>query len=474
MSSKTGKSRFGTAAWRISLWGALAFALGTAIVFGFLQRFLENDLQRRADSWLTGELGVLADVAQRTPNDQLHDAVIREVAELASREAPRVTDGPNAMDRAVFFLMTGADHAPLLHTGAGTRASNAKAILESRVSPGAPGNVTLPGFSVPFRVAQMNLPNGSHIYLGLSGRYERTVMRKLRIQFAAIWCVMILFGSAIVFLTTRRMLQRVQAITDTATLIGRNNLITRVPVSGRDDEISRLSIKLNEMLDRIEAAVQQLHTMSDSVAHDLRSPITSIRGKLELALMSDQPSAKEEAIINTIEELDRLTALFTTSLDVSEASADALRLHKQPVDLQEMVRSLVDLYEPAFAEAGLTCHLEGESQVILQGDASLLQRAVTNLFDNELKHLRSGSVINVKVDNSDGRTIFVIEDNGLGFSEDILPRIFDRYVRGPGSLGHGLGLAFVAAVVRSHNGSVEARNRREGGAFLRIELPATH
>jgi signal transduction histidine kinase len=101
----------------------------------------------------------------------------------------------------------------------------------------------------------------------------------------------------------------------------------------------------------------------------------------------------------------------------------------------------------------------------------LLQRAVTNLFDNELKHLRPGSAINLKVDNSDGRNVFVIEDNGPGFSEDILPRIFERYVRGSGSSGHGLGLAFVAAVVRSHNGSVEARNKSEGGAFLRIELP---
>lgn len=471
MSSKTDKSRSGTAAWRVSLWGAVAFALGTAIAFGFLHNFLANDLQHRADSWLTGELGVLADVAQRTPNDQLHDAVIREVAELASREAPRESDGPKAMDRAVFFLMTTPNNLPLLHTGAGSGGSNATAILDSKVIPKVPANVNLPGFSVPFRVAQMDLPNGHHIYLGLSTSYERSVLRKLRVQFAAIWCVMILFGSAIVFLSTRRMLRRVQAITDTANMIGRTNLATRVPVSSQDDEISRLSLTLNEMLDRIEAAIQELHTLSDSLAHDLRSPITSIRGKLELALMNEHESAKEEAIINTIEELDRLTALFSTSLDVSEATADALRLHKQEVDLQDMVRSLVNLYEPAFAEAGLRCELESNQVVVVEADASLLQRTVTNLFDNELKHLVPGSVISVKIDTDKGRKVLLVEDNGAGFSTEVLPRIFERYVRRSDSSGHGLGLAFVAAVVRSHNGTVEAKNKSTGGAFIRLELP---
>jgi signal transduction histidine kinase len=453
------------------MWSAVAFALGTAIAFWFLQSFLADDIQRRADSWLTGELGVLADVAARTPEDRLHDVVIREVAELASREAPHDADSPNAMDRAVFFLKTDPGNRLELHTGAGSGEVSLNAILKDGVGPEAPRNVSIPRFDVPFRVAKMTLPNGHHIYLGLSTRYERSVLHRLRVEFAAIWCAMILFGTLVVFVSTRRMLDRVQAISETAALIGRNNLSSRVSVSERDDEISRLSFTLNEMLDRIVASVQQLHTMSDSLAHDLRSPITSMRGRLELALMSGEASAKEEAIVSSIEELDRLATLFSTSLDVSEANADALRLHKQSIDLHATVRSLVDLYEPSFVQAGLHCVFESTEAVTVHADAALLQRTLTNLFDNELRHLSSGSTVTVRVEERTGRKILVVEDDGEGFPQELLPRLFDRYVRGPNSTGHGLGLAFVAAVVRSHNGTVAATNRSSGGASVVIELP---
>jgi signal transduction histidine kinase len=473
MSSKTAKREIKTAAWRISLWGALAFAIGTAVVFIFLQRFLVNDLQHRADAWLTGELGVLADVAQRTPDNELHDVAIREIAELASREAPRDGEGANAIDRSVFFLITDANHKPILHTGAGTPTSTIGGILESGVTTAEPRNVALPMVEIPFRVAQMDLASHEHIYLGLSMRYEHNVLLKLRIQFLAIWCVMILFGSAIVFITTRRMLRRVQEISDTAANIGRDSLATRVPVSGRNDEISYFAITFNQMLDRIQAAVQQLHTMTDSIAHDLRSPVTAIRGRLELALMSEQASVKEEAIVSSIEELDRLTSLLSMALDVSEAKANALRLHKQTIELHSVIRRLVDLYEPVFAEAGLSLHLEIRNEAIVQADAALLQRAITNLLDNEVRHLRPGStaIVTVSISETTQCGVLQLEDDGLGFPEEVLQGIFEPYVRGKGSVGHGLGLAFVAAVFRSHHGSITATNKPTGGAIVTAEMP---
>ncbi|HEY4355012.1 MAG TPA: HAMP domain-containing sensor histidine kinase [Acidobacteriaceae bacterium] len=460
-----------TAAWRISVWSAVAFAIGTAIAFWFLQDFLATDIQNRADSWLTGELGVLADVAQRTPGNRLHDVVVREVAELASREVPHEGESSEAMNRAVFFIETGPDGQFKLHTGAGTGEENLLAINRRRLAPGRTGDVRVPGFSVPFRVASAEIPSGDHIYLALSKSYEQRVLLRLRWEFAALWCGMIAFGSAIVFISTRRMLHRVQVISETASSIGRSNLASRVPVGGRNDEISQLSSTFNKMLDRIEASVQQLHTMSDSLAHDLRSPLTSIRGKLEMALMSDEAGAKEEAIVNSIEQLDRLSTLLSTSLDVSEANADALRLRREAVDLEATVRSLGELYEPVFAQAGLTLIVKGKGPIWVQADAALLQRTMTNLFDNELKHVMSGRTITVTVQHKEGGSSVLVEDDGSGFPAEILPRLFEKYVKGTASDGHGLGLAFVAAVVRSHNGAVSARNRQEGGASIAIELP---
>lgn len=460
-----------TAAWRISLWSAVVFAIGTAIAFWFLQSFFANDIQSRADSWLTGELGVLADVAERTPANRLHDVVIREVAELASREVPHDSSAENAMNRAVFFIQAYPDGSLELHTGAGTGADNLRAIEAHGPRSISTETVAIPGFEVPFRVAGMSLQNGKMIYLGLSTNYERRVLTRLRREFAALWLGMIALGSVIVFVSTRRMLRRVDVISETAALIGRSNLRSRVAIGTRQDEISRLSATLNQMLDRVETSVQELHTLSDSLAHDLRSPLTSIRGKLEMGLMQSQASEKDEAIIHSIEDLDRLATLFSTSLDVAEANASALRLRKEQVDLEETTRSMVALYEPSFAQAGLNVAFTGNGPVFVQADASLLQRTITNLFDNELNHLRAGATICVSVFANEDGAFFLLEDNGDGFSDALLPHLFERYAKGPGSCGHGLGLAFVAAVVRSHDGNVTAGNRRSGGAAITIQLP---
>lgn len=466
------KSR--SAAWRITLWGGIAFAIGTAIAFWILQSFLAHDLQNRADSWLTGELGVLADVAERTPANRLHDAVVGEIAELASREAPHDDTSTEAVTQGVLFLQTTPDGKLKLHTGAGSGAEDVVAIQNSRVEPNHPGNVSLAGFRVPFRVVEARLANRDHLYLGLSGRYERKVLRHLREECFALWCAIICFGAFIVYVSTKRMLHRVHVITETAESIGRNNLGSRIPALARHDEISRLSLTLNNMLDRIESSVQQLHAMSDALAHDLRSPITAVRGKLELALMSPAAEDREEAMIRSIEELDRVSSLLSTSLDVSEASADALRLRKERIDLDATLRAMVELYEPSFAHAGLTLFLESTGSVFIGADPGLFQRTIANLLDNEMKHLANGRTVVIKLVNQPEHVTITLEDDGPGFPNDLLPRAFDRYIKGPHSQGYGLGLAFVSAVVRSHDGTVIASNRSSGGACIVMELPVQH
>ena len=470
MFSRTAKNSPRSAAWRISLWSSVAFAIGTAFAFWFLQGFLGHEIQSRADSWLTGELGVLADVAERTPADQLHDAVVDEVAELASREAPRDDTSADAVDRSVFFLQTTSQGLLKLHTGAGVGATDAHALKQSPVVPGKPATVSIPGFLVPFRVAEEHLKDGDRIYLALSTDYERRILHRLRVEFTILWCLIISLGTFLVFFSSRRTLRRVQLITETANSIGRTNLGSRIPSLGRDDEITRLSLTLNHMLDRLQASVEQLHAMSDALAHDLRSPMTSVRGKLELALMSADEDKREEAIVHCIEEVDRISSLLSTSLDVSEASADALRLRKEPVDLEHIFRSMVELHEPAFNQAGLNLCFENEGSVYILADVSLLQRAIANLLDNELKHLAPGRSVLVKLQHTHERVQISIEDDGAGFPSAVLPQIFERYVKGPTSGGHGLGLAFVSAVVRSHGGTVVVANKAAGGAILTIEL----
>jgi signal transduction histidine kinase len=239
----------------------------------------------------------------------------------------------------------------------------------------------------------------------------------------------------------------------------------------RNDEVAQLALTLNRMLDRIESSMHQLHTITDSLAHDLRSPLTAIRGKLEMSLSAAADGDRSEPIVSAIDELDRLTDFLNKSLDVAEAKADALRLTRSEIDLNELLSIMIDLYEPSMSEKGFEVRLLSQGPVKIFADAALVHRMVANLLDNELKHLPSGSRLTIELRDEEKTASLVLEDNGPGFDPDVLQHIFERRVKGRDSNGHGLGLAFVDAVVRAHGGTVAASNREGSGARITITLP---
>ncbi len=460
-----------SAAWRISLWATLAFACGTIVVFVFLQRFLAHDIQRRTDAWLSGEVEVLGDVAERTPKDALYDRVVGEVAELASREVPNRDAGATLSNDSVFFLQTGRDGSMELWVGAGNGQATLAAIRKTTILPDQPTDLRVSGFAIPFRVASDQIADGTRIYLGLSERDELRVLHRLSLRFFLLSLSLILFGFLIVFLATRRMLSHVRGITEAASRIGHSDLTTRVPTTNRNDEIAQLALTLNHMLDRIESTVHQLHTITDTLAHDLRSPLTAIRGKLEMSLPGVSDEAAAEPIVAAIDELDRLTDFLNKSLDVAEAQADALRLTREQIKLCELLPAMVDLYEPSMTERGLSIQLQCSGPVKVMADAALVHRMIANLLDNELKHLAPGMRVAVAVRAENGFAILAMEDNGAGFEPGMLEHLFEARVKGRNSSGHGLGLTFVHAVARAHGGTVTAANRSGGGARIVVALP---
>jgi signal transduction histidine kinase len=449
----------------------LAFAFGTMIVFIFLHGFVAGDLQRRSDAWLSGEVEVLGDVAERTPKDALYGRVVGEVAELAAREVPDKQISTSNSDNSVFFLQTGGDGSLKLWVGAGSGDAFLKAIQASIITPDRPTDLRVPGFSVPFRVACIRIGDGSHIFLGLSERDELRVLNSLRLRFILLWLLIVLLGFGIVFLTTRRMLRHVREITEAASRIGHSDLNTRVPTTKRNDEVSQLAFTLNRMLDRIENSMHQLHTITDSLAHDLRSPLTAIRGKLEMSLSSATYGERVEPIVAAIDELDRLTDFLNKSLDVAEAKADALRLTRSAIDLNELLRVMIDLYEPSMSEKGLQVRLRSGSPLVIFADAALLHRMVANLLDNELKHLPPACTLTIELRNEVDVARLIFEDDGPGFDPEVLLHLFERRVKGRDSNGHGLGLTFVDAVARAHGGGVTASNRESSGARIAVTLP---
>ncbi len=471
MYSKTAKPKMRSAAWRISMWAALAFACGTMVVFVFLHQFVAGDIQRRTDAWLTGEAGVLRDVAARTPKEFLSRRVVAEVAELASREVPYRKASGKTLNDSVFFIQTAADNSVTLWVGAGDAAPHLRAIENRRIAADTPTDIEIAGFDTPFRVVRVGTGNKGNIYLGVSERDQLRVLGRLRLRFALLWLLIVCIGYAIVFLTTRRLLRDIREITEAASRIGEADLSRRVPAARRNDEVGHLAFTLNSMLDRIEISVHQLHTITGSLAHDLRSPLTAVRAKLEMALTAHAKDEESESVVSAIEDMDRLTEFLDRSLDVAEAKANALKLNRVAIDLDDLLRVMIDLYEPSFSEKGLLVQLCSGGELEIWADAPLVHRMVANLFDNELKHLPASCTVAISLREAEDNALLTVEDNGPGFASEVRAHLFERRVKGPNSNGHGLGLAFVDAVVRAHGGTIEASNQLDGGARIAIALP---
>jgi len=460
-----------TAAWRISIWTTLAFALGTGLAFSLVYFVVAQGIRERGDTWLSGEAEVLAHVSADTPKDHLYKRAVGEVAELATQEVPDERNSRGERLNAVFFLAldsTGVE--PPLWVGPGSQDDFFKAVQQAKLVRGIPKSIHVPGWKETFRVV-FQVQEGKTIYVGLSDRGANHLLRRLADRFLMVWGGMFLLGFVISYWSARRTLLRVERITETVARIGTKDLNERLPETVNSDEISRLAKTFNHMLDRLQSSVNQLRTVTGTVAHDLKSPITLIRGTLESALCKEDNEKWRNSVGEAIEELDRLLQLLDTTLDLAEAECGALHMNHSPVDFSDVVRQLADIYQPAMAERRHELTVDLEENVIVDADPSLLNRVVSNLLENELTHLPEGCRVSVRLHSHEGSAELVIEDDGPGFPPEIGSRAFERFVKGTHSPGHGLGLAFVDVVAQAHGGSASVSDRVGGGAVITLSLP---
>ena len=213
-----------TAAWRISIWTTLAFALGTALAFSIVYFLVAKNIQERSDAWLSGEAAVLTRVSADTPRDYLYNRIVGEVAELATQELPDERNARGQRLNSVFFLESDPNNneSPLW-VGPGSDDIFLKAIQRTNLVPGIPQSVKVEGWPTTFRVVTRH-ENGRTIYLGLSSRGARYMLRALTRCFLLLWVTTVLMGFLVSYMSAHRTLLRVQRITDTVAQIGSEDL----------------------------------------------------------------------------------------------------------------------------------------------------------------------------------------------------------------------------------------------------------
>jgi len=288
------------------------------------------------------------------------------------------------------------------------------------------------------------------------------------------FALVVVLGLAGGFFVSRRVLKRIDAMTETAHTIMAGDLAGRLPVAGTGDELDRLADNVNAMLERIEGLMRGLKEVSDNIAHDLKTPLTRLRNRCEQALRGAKGDADYRAALeSTIAESDELIRTFDALLMIARAESGQARDNMTEFDAAEIARDVGELYEPLADEKGLALKVEAPATAPVRGNRELVSQALANLVDNAIKYAGpetskiNGAPAEIVVQaGADGERItLTVADHGPGIAEPDRGRVVERFVRLEQSRsqpGSGLGLSLAAAVARLHGGELKFEDNHPG------------
>jgi heavy metal sensor kinase len=324
-------------------------------------------------------------------------------------------------------------------------------------------------------VASARLADGTLLQVGKSSENREALLARYRTVLAIISLVIVavaLAGGAVV---TRSTLQPIrQLIAAVRGIVRTGRIDARVPVREERDAIDELSALFNEMLDRITTLIRGMEHALDNVAHDLRTPMTRLRGLAERALQTDDVHAHREALATSLEESERILAMLDTLMDISEAETGTMRLEVTSVPIAPLVGDVVELYENIAEDKRIDVMTDVEAELTVRADTTRLRQALANLVDNAIKYTSSGGRVEVRARRDGSVARIDVSDTGIGIAPHDLPHVWERLYRGDQSRterGLGLGLSLVRAIVVAHGGAVDVSAEPGRGSTFTIRLP---
>jgi signal transduction histidine kinase len=431
------------------------FGVIVAAIFAYVYLSTASYVRSRSDRTILTEVASLREGYERAGREGL-------IAEINARRADK------SFADHVYLLVD-----PSLRVLAGNvrqwppLAGVSTGWVEFRAPKTAPGG----GDQPLLRGIVETLPNGDRLIAGhdISDLDSFTAS----IKAAVISSVLLIFALAAMasVLVTRRTVARIEQINATSRAIMASGLDQRIPLRGSHDEWDRVAESLNQMLDRIQTLMGEVKQVSDNVAHDLRTPLTRMRGRLEKAYLGKRVAEGDQALIgDTIADLDAVLRIFASIVRIAQIETQARQSGFRTVDLVEIAGDVVELYDAAAEQDGTRLVLTGDREVTATGDRDLIFDAIANLVDNALKHGRAGGEVVVTCETIDGRPVISIADDGSGIPPCEREHVFKRFYRLEQSryaAGNGLGLSLVAAVARLHGARIELLSNAPG---LKVKL----
>jgi heavy metal sensor kinase len=327
------------------------------------------------------------------------------------------------------------------------------------------------------RLLSVFIPAHGYLQLGVSLGESESLFDHFRRYGLMILVTMMTLGALIGWILARKAMAGVSAVTQASRSVAEGHFSERVVVSGHGHEIDDLVRSFNLMVERVQTVMAEMRQVNDNIAHDLRSPLTRIRGMAERAATYSESSIEEVVLAGDIvEECDRLMQMINTMLDISEAETGVGRLHRNTVDMNELVDQAGELFAGVAEDKGQTLTVDhAEARHVVQGDRRKLQRVIANLIDNAIKYTPDSGQIRVNLRREPGRICVEVSDTGIGIAPENLPRIFERFYRCDESrhqAGNGLGLSLAQAIARAHGGGLSVDSLPGRGSVFRLVLPS--